>query len=376
MSWAVWITGLPGSGKSAVARALAARLGEHGERVTVLELDVVRRTLTPTPTYRQGERDVVYRALVFLARTLTEHGASVIIDATAHRRAWRDLARASITHFAEVQLVCPVEVCREREQARTTGNAPKGIYAAADRPGATVPGVNVPYEAALAPELTIDTSIESADEAAARIAPLALGLTRLSPGRRAVGARAPWALWITGLPGSGKTTLASAVAEALARAGVEAALLDLAEVCDFLVPGGFVGPAEAEIVNRTLVLAAKLLTDAGLPVIIDATAQRRAWRQLARTLIVHFAEVELVCPPEICRERERAARWNPTFCAHGGRRKTSTTDVPDSVLDYERSLNPELTVHTHVRDLWSATDEILGLARRLHRAALRRLDLT
>jgi adenylylsulfate kinase len=136
-----------------------------------------------------------------------------------------------------------------------------------------------------------------------------------------------------------------------------------------------VGPAEEEIVHRTLVYAAKLLTEAGVPAIIDATAPRRAWRQLARDLIADFAEVELVCPPEICRDRERAVRWNPTFCASGARRKTAAGAAPDVLLDYERSLNPELIVHTHVRDPWSATQEILALAHRLHRAALRHLDL-
>ena len=68
------------------------------------------------------------------------------------------LARAAIPRFAEVQLVCPLEVCRERERTRPRGHAPRGIYARAGRPGATVPGVDVPYEPALAAELTIDTT--------------------------------------------------------------------------------------------------------------------------------------------------------------------------------------------------------------------------
>src|SRR5207253_563173 len=148
MSWAIWITGLPGIGKSSLARGAAAELEAVGERVVVLELDAIRKFLTPTPTYSATERDVVYRALVYMA--------------TAHRRAWRDLARASIERFAEVQLECPLEVCRERERHRCEGNAPRGIYAQAGKPGAAVPGVDVPYEPALAPELFIDTATEDA----------------------------------------------------------------------------------------------------------------------------------------------------------------------------------------------------------------------
>lgn len=166
MSWAVWITGLPGSGKSAIARAAAAELQAHGERVVVLELDRIRKVLTPQPTYSDAEREAVYRALVYMAAALVDAGVPVIVDATAHRRAWRELARATIPNFAEVQLRCPLDLCRERERTRPPGAAPAGIYEQAARPGARVPGVNVEYEYAAAAELTIDTDARSVAEAA------------------------------------------------------------------------------------------------------------------------------------------------------------------------------------------------------------------
>ena len=173
MSWAIWITGPPGSGKSAVARAAAALLRGRGEPVTVLELDAIRKKITPVPRYTEAERDLVYRALAYMAATLVEAGVPVIVDATAHRRAWREAARAAIQRFAEVQLCCPLEVCRERERTRPLGHAPAGIYARAGRPGATVPGVDVPYEPALAAELVIDTTVDDVETAAAKVAALA-----------------------------------------------------------------------------------------------------------------------------------------------------------------------------------------------------------
>src|SRR6266700_1041473 len=112
MSWAIWITGLPGSGKSVLARGAVAELEALGKRVVVLELDEIRKFLTPAPTYSATEGDLVYRTLVSMTRALVLAGVSVIVDATAHRRVWRDLARASIERFAEVQLECPIEVCR------------------------------------------------------------------------------------------------------------------------------------------------------------------------------------------------------------------------------------------------------------------------
>lgn len=158
MSWAIWITGLPGSGKTTLARRVAGVLAARGISVKLLELDEIRQVLTPEPAYSASERELVYRALVYMAELLTEAGIPVIIDATGHRRAWRELARELIPLFAEVQLRCPLEVCMERETTRKSGLAPRGIYARAGRVGSTVPGVDLPYEESPSAELLLDTS--------------------------------------------------------------------------------------------------------------------------------------------------------------------------------------------------------------------------
>src|SRR4029453_18813249 len=101
MSWAIWTTAVPAGGKSPAARPVPSRLAEQGVPVRLLELDAIRKVLTPHPGYTDAEREVVYRSLVFMAGALTEAGVPVIIDATAHRRAWRDLARTSVARFAE-----------------------------------------------------------------------------------------------------------------------------------------------------------------------------------------------------------------------------------------------------------------------------------
>ena len=360
MSWAIWITGLPGSGKSALARGATAALHERGVRVVHLELDVIRRTLTPTPTYSATERDVVYRALVSMATALSGVGVPVIIDATAHRRVWRELARASIARFAEVQLECPLEVCQRREAQRTTGHAPRGIYAHAGAPGARVPGVDVPYEPSFAPERTIDTARQDVATSVREIVALAerLGADAGAAPRVPGGG---WAIWISGLPGSGKTTLACAVGAALAGTGVPVRVLDLGGLRQFLLAGQPESDVTREIVHRALAYTAKLLTEAGVAVLVDATAPRRAWRELARELIERFAEVQLVCPRELCVER-------------GGRRPAPSAGRaaarPELVLDYEPSLRPDLTLHTDLQDPGSAVEEILRLARRLHRTAV------
>lgn len=368
MSWAMWITGPPGSGKSTLARTAARQLDAAGLPVRLLELDEIRQALTPQPNYSDAEREVVYRALVAMATLLTEAHVPVIIDATAHRRRWRERARAGIPKFAEVQLACPLDVCRERERTRPVGHAPRGIYAGAGRPGATVPGVDVPYEPALAPELVIDTVAESVSEGAARIVTLAREIALGAPADLAP-RPCGCAIWITGRPGSGKTSLAHRVADSLSAHGIPARVLEFGALSRFLLDGSPTSDAGREIVHRALRYATKLLAEAGVTVLVDDTAPRRAWREAARALIPRFAEVQLLCPTEICVERERAARWELAAPFRTVRGLPTAEAAPDMRFDYEESLRPDLMVRTDVHDPWSAAELVLHLIRRLNRLA-------
>jgi adenylylsulfate kinase len=365
VSWAIWITGLPGSGKSALAREAARRLEALGEPVTVLELDEIRKVVTPSPRYSDTEREVVYRGLAHMAAVLTEAGVRVIVDATAHRRAWRARARTAIPRFAEVQLCCPLEVCREREAARRDSHAPRGIYAQAGRPGARVPGMDVVYEPALSPELTLDTARLEPEIAAQEIVALARTLEGGSPPRPAWPGRPGCVIWITGRPGSGKTTLARGVAGALSQARVANEVLEFTAFQRALLPAAGVSAATEEVMHRFFIWTAKILADQGLVVIVDATTPRRAWRDLARCLIPSFAEVQLVCPAEVSAEREQAVRWG------GPRDRTASPAAlaagPEICLDYEESPAAELTLNTHVVGRWSAVWQVVALTRRLLR---------
>ncbi len=169
MTWAIWLTGLPGSGKTAIAQKVRSILAEGGINVKVLELDKIRKFITPKPSYSEEERDIVYSSLVYMAKLLVESSKPVIIDATANRRKYRERARKEIDNFAEVFIKCSLDTCMERERRRKAEYAPSGIYKRAKEEGATVPGVNVPYEKPENPEVTVDSEKMSVEECAEEV---------------------------------------------------------------------------------------------------------------------------------------------------------------------------------------------------------------
>lgn len=143
----VWITGLPSSGKSTFARSVRSLLEARGRSAFVLDGDEVRAALVPAPGFDDAARDDFYATLAGLAALLVRQGATVLVPATANRRAYRDRARGLVSRFLEVWIDVPLAETERRDA--------KGLYAAARGGGApgNLPGVGAPYEAPLAPDV-------------------------------------------------------------------------------------------------------------------------------------------------------------------------------------------------------------------------------
>jgi adenylylsulfate kinase len=174
----LWFTGLPGSGKSTVAARVAEALAARGWDVARLEMDARRKAYFPQPTYSDAERDQAYARFVDEAAELVGPGQAVLMDATAHRRAWRDAARARLPRFAEVFLRADLDTAAAREAARPGGAVMAGLYEKARERRATgrevpglgpVPGVDEPYEENPGAECVLDPARLSPEEACARV---------------------------------------------------------------------------------------------------------------------------------------------------------------------------------------------------------------
>lgn len=158
----IWLTGLPASGKSTLARRLQQRLAAGGIPTQLLDSDDLRRQLTPQPTYSQAERDWFYDTITFLAQLLAQNGVNVLIAATAPSRAYREAARKRLPRFAEVYVDCPIEVCQARD--------PKGLWRQA-RQGeiSSLPGAGVAYEPPAAPDVHVQTEQQPPEESVQHI---------------------------------------------------------------------------------------------------------------------------------------------------------------------------------------------------------------
>ncbi len=162
----VWLTGLPGSGKSTVATAVEKALLETGRPAYVLDGDNIRHGLNADLAFTAEDRDENVRRVAEVARLMADAGLVALVPLVSPYRAARDRARAvheaAAVPFHEVFVDTPVELCEQRD--------PKGLYARARAGEITgFTGVDDPYEAPAAPELRLVPADGDADEMATKV---------------------------------------------------------------------------------------------------------------------------------------------------------------------------------------------------------------
>src|SRR5690348_5615091 len=118
-------------------------------------------------------------------------------------------------------------------------------------------------------------------------------------------------IWITGLPASGKSTLTAALKERLRACGVDVAVLESDTLRKTFTPHPRHDEEERDTFYQQLADVGVLLTAQGVPVIFDATANRRAYRERARRNIPHFLEIYVDCPLATCMARDPKGIYRP-----------------------------------------------------------------
>ncbi|MFJ9418693.1 adenylyl-sulfate kinase [Streptomyces sp. NPDC101227] len=162
----IWLTGLPSAGKSTIARAVAELLRGGHRRVEVLDGDELRMSLSPELGFSPDDRRRNVQRIGLVAEVLARNGVTALVPVIAPyadvREAVRKRHEQSGTAFLEVHVATPVEVCSERDV--------KGLYAkqaAGEISGLT--GVDDPYEEPVAPDLRIESHLQTVAESAAAV---------------------------------------------------------------------------------------------------------------------------------------------------------------------------------------------------------------
>jgi adenylylsulfate kinase len=162
----VWFTGLSGSGKSTISQWVAKELRRRGMRVEELDGDSIRH-IFPNTGFTKAERDSHIKRVGYLASKLEQNGVFVVASFVSPYRDTREFVRGLCGAFVEVHVATPLEECERRDV--------KGLYARARRGELkNFTGIDDPYEEPLNPDIVLDTTHMSVEDAGAKV----IGLLR------------------------------------------------------------------------------------------------------------------------------------------------------------------------------------------------------
>ena len=158
----LWFTGLPCSGKSVLADAVAEGLKSKGMKVERLDGDIVRKSLTKDLGFTEEDRNMNIERVTFVAKLLTRNGVAVLASFVSPYNKIRAYSRKEIGNYILVFVKCPVEVCEERDV--------KGMYAKA-RAGEIkdFTGIDHSFEDPNNPDIIVETDKQTVDESKAVI---------------------------------------------------------------------------------------------------------------------------------------------------------------------------------------------------------------
>jgi len=158
----IWLTGLPSSGKTTIARILENQFRNNGHMVEVLDGDEVRKHLSFDLGFSMEDREKQARRVTYLCKLLIRNGVVVIVSLVSPLRAFRDNARQELSNFIEDFVKCSIETCMKRDH--------RGLYKKALAGEITdMTGVQQPFEEPVNPEVIVDTEAETPESCASKV---------------------------------------------------------------------------------------------------------------------------------------------------------------------------------------------------------------
>jgi len=153
----IWLTGIPGSGKTTLALELKNFYDQKGLPIDILDGDEIRKTLSKDLGFSPEDRKEHNRRVIFVAQILAKNGVTTIVPLISPYRVTREFARKEIPDFVEVWVKASVDECKKRD--------PKGLYKKAMAGEIkNLTGLQAPYEEPQNAELVLDTEKHTVEE--------------------------------------------------------------------------------------------------------------------------------------------------------------------------------------------------------------------
>jgi len=168
----IWITGMNGAGKSALAAHLHRRFVAAGRRVELVDADDPTEILTRDLGTAAEDRDAAVRRVGHVARLLARNGVVALVAALSPHREPREALRREVRRFVEVFLDCPMETLLKRDKKYALAMA---------RELTNVPGVDAPYEPPTHAEVRVNSATETVEQEAMRVLQALVDLKLIGP---------------------------------------------------------------------------------------------------------------------------------------------------------------------------------------------------
>ena len=158
----VWMTGLPASGKSAIATRVEEFLLERGLEAERFDEGDVRQNWLSSLGHGPGEREGITRLMGHVCNLLTRNGVIAVAASASPSQEIRNEMRSQIGRFVEVYVKCPQEICEKRDSSGNYDRARRGEFKG-------FPGIDVPYDEPVNPEILLETGKEDTEQAARKV---------------------------------------------------------------------------------------------------------------------------------------------------------------------------------------------------------------
>ena len=158
----------------------------------------------------------------------------------------------------------------------------------------------------------------------------------------------PWTIWITGLSGSGKTTISKEFIKILEAHKFPYEYIRADDIRQFLTPNPTFSKQEKEMIYRSSLLIAELMNNHGINAIIDSVDGYGEGRKLGKEIIANFHVVWIDCPIDTCIEREKYREDKAAIYDLYQRALQGELKLPGLGYDYAREEKPLVKVDSHL----------------------------